>query len=125
MPMRLLTASDAASLNVAAAFVVPPMAICIAGLLMRIAIHYSFWGAVPLFFMVLVLGSVDLLHTRDLARPWGDGSFFHSTIHRLDPCFGSLHCRRINAGWVAPDHRRRRTMIGQVRSLTELLNGSH
>lgn len=58
MPMRLLTASDA-SLNVAAAFVVPPMAICITGLLMRIAIHYSFWGAVPLFFMVLVLGSVS------------------------------------------------------------------
>ena len=58
------------------------------------------------------IGLGDLLHTGDLARPWGNGSFPHSTIHRLDPCFGTLHCWRINAGRVAPDNRRRRTMMG-------------
>lgn len=39
---------------VAAAFVIPPAAITLAALLMRIAIHYSHWEAVPLFLLVLV-----------------------------------------------------------------------
>jgi hypothetical protein len=37
-----------------AAFVIPPAAISVAWLLTRIAIHYSHWGAVPLFMLVLV-----------------------------------------------------------------------
>jgi hypothetical protein len=39
---------------VTAAFVIPPAAISVAWLLTRIAIHYSHWGAVPLFMLALV-----------------------------------------------------------------------
>ena len=41
------------------AFGMPPVAITASGILMRVAIHNSMWGAVPVFFLVLVLGSVS------------------------------------------------------------------
>src|SRR5688500_9074595 len=39
---------------VTAAFVIPPAVTIVAWLLTRIAIHYSHWGAVPVFMLVLV-----------------------------------------------------------------------
>ena len=56
--MGLKTTVDLTPKTVAA-LAVPPMLIAVAGLLMRVAIHYSIWGAVPLFFLVLVLGSTS------------------------------------------------------------------
>lgn len=39
---------------VLAAFLIPPAAISVTGLLARIAMHYSHWGLLPLFLLPLV-----------------------------------------------------------------------
>jgi hypothetical protein len=56
--MRRLHWSDEARRD-AMAFAGPPVAITVADLLMRLAIHNSLWGVVPLYLMFLGCGCVS------------------------------------------------------------------
>lgn len=71
------TQRDRGLMKLVVAFLGPPAAASLGGLLMRVAIHYSYWAVVPLFLLLLLLCGVACLllawWTRPLTGGWRVG----------------------------------------------------